>query len=56
MKRRRWPLTTLPVGQAFVAEKPPKHFNAFVHHYAARSGKAFRTRRVENGREVRRVA
>ena len=56
MSARKYPLSTLPVGKAFVAEKPPKNFTAYVHHYGAKVGKAFRTRRVESGREVRRVA
>lgn len=56
MSARKWPLSTLPVGESFVAEKPPRNFISYVHHHGLRFGKKFKTKRVDNGREVRRIA
>jgi hypothetical protein len=45
MSARKWPIYWLEVGKAVVVEKPPKQFL-----------KVFRTKRIGEGREVRRVA
>lgn len=56
MSARRWKFYDLPVGGVEVAVNPPKRFVTTVHRYATQVGKKFRTRRVECGREVRRIA
>lgn len=56
MSARKWPIYWLEVGKAVVVEKPPKQFLKTIYGYAKRSGKVFRTKRIGEGREVRRVA
>ena len=56
MNRRKWPITIMQVGESFVAQNPPKRFAAYVAQQAMRCGKKFKTRRVEGGRFVQRVA
>lgn len=48
-------LAELPVGKDFIHPRADLRFAMYVSHYGKRTGKKFRTRRVELGRRVERV-
>lgn len=56
MNPSKWPIYTMAVGDKFVVETPPRQFVSNIHHYAARSGKLFRTVQLPQGRKVTRIA
>jgi hypothetical protein len=49
-------LKALPVGQAFVWPRVDEKFVIYVSHFGKRVGRRFKTRRIEIGRRVQRLA
>lgn len=49
-------LASLPVGGSFVYPRTSLKVSVYVSHWAKRHGRKFKTRRVELGRRVERLA
>jgi hypothetical protein len=49
-------LKALPVGESFVWPRTGEKFVIYVSNFGRRVGKRFRTRRIELGRRVQRLA
>lgn len=56
MSARKWPMYTMAVGESFVHPRRDTRFCKTVSRYALSVGKVFVTRRIDEGRLVRRVA